>query len=478
MAKLIHHKLIENMDNLEIVAVPLQFTASYFVNKILWYPFIYKDYLYYREDSNILPHPEHELIKRFKFKSIYSFEHDDNYSLQIGIASHNFKLFEINNKTYGIGGQAVGSRVYKDCLKTTNTKYINYHSSEINKEGFINSNDFNVNPDSSGCQLYNPKKQCPYYANGLHLFLFDNVCNNVYSVENNGLPIISGIHPGRHDGHYGYCDNINIEKSKDGLAVFDSTTNILYNERDNKYYLYQRANIGLDARYIQYSTSSDLVNWSEFNLLKIDKSYNHFENNIYCGNFFKIPGVNNYICILPISYKNSNVYTDIKKSETFNLYYSDDCVNWNYVGISNIHEYYKLWAVNSEPILYENKYIFYFSNHKKKTIDTYSISLNRFSCVKTIEKDVVSTITIKLMKFDSKKITLNLKTHENGYIKVQLKDENNQILEGFSFSDFDTIQQNVDVFFYTLTWKTSETVPEEQIFIEIIGTNFNIYAIN
>ena len=270
----------------------------------------------------------------------------------------------------------------------------------------------------------------------------------------------------------------NIEKSKDGLAVFDSTTNILYNERENKYYLYQRANIGLGTRYIQYSTSSDLVNWSEFNLLKIDKSYNHFKNNIYCGNFFKIPGVKNYICVLPISYKNSDSYCDINKTETFNLYYSDDCANWNYVGIINIHEYYQLWAVNSVPILHENKYFFYFSNHKKKTIDTYSMWLNRFSCVKTMKKDVVSTITFKLMQFESKKININLKTHENGYIKVQLKDANNQILEGFSFSDFDTIQQNVDDFFYTLTWKTSEIVPEEQIFIEIIGTNFNIYAIN
>jgi hypothetical protein len=71
-----------------------------------------------------------------------------------------------------------------------------------------------------GCDtIYNNNIPCPYYANGLHLFTLNN---NVFECYNAKLPIISGVNPGRYDGHYGTTNNNDISLSRNGLTVFDS----------------------------------------------------------------------------------------------------------------------------------------------------------------------------------------------------------------------------------------------------------------
>ena len=76
-----------------------------------------------------------------------------------------------------------------------------------------------------GCdKLYDPIQISPYYANGLHLFEFNN---NKLEVINNGLPIITGLNPGRYDGHYGHTNNRDLNSCRNGLTVYDSLGSIV-----------------------------------------------------------------------------------------------------------------------------------------------------------------------------------------------------------------------------------------------------------
>ena len=49
---------------------------------------------------------------------------------------------------------------------------------------------------------------------------------------------------------------------------------------EKKYFLYQRSNFGLGVRHIQYCTSYDLLEWSDFNLVEYNPSINYSDYNI------------------------------------------------------------------------------------------------------------------------------------------------------------------------------------------------------
>jgi hypothetical protein len=474
--ELIQENIIKNSENIQFKVNSLKYEDKFLVNKELRYSFIFNNHFYYKENLTNVDILDNQVTKRLKLLTPLNIENDNEFILNFGIASHNFRLFNLNNNIYGIGGQSLGIENYNHKLiNTKNKKYVEYHDNEVDK--FINSSNYCVN-HLIGNKIYNPSITCPYYANGLHLFLFDNLDNNSFSVENNGLPIVSGIMAGRHDGHYGYCDNINIDKSRNGLTAFDSQTSVLYNNNENKYYLYQRANIGTGIRYIQYTTSNDLINWSEFNLLKINPKINYFKFNFYYSNFFKIKGVNGFIGVLPTNEKIADNYYGLDTIQNYKLYYSNNCIEWNYIGIMGNGKYYKQWLTVGAPILYDNKYYFYITNVQNLSLEIYSLEKNRFSYLSYIKKDIIQKAQFKLMHFEEKNIKINFKTEENGYIFVQLKDENYKIIEGYSFNDFEVISQNISEFEYILSWNNNSMINNDKIYIEIEGVNFNIYSIN
>ena len=465
---LIEANIIQKSSNISISASVFKFEKKIQINETIWYPFIFEKYIYYRIDTSDNK-PEHEMTKRFEIQYDNLIK-DNKYSLKLGIASHNFRLFNINNLNYGIGGQSLGCNNHKEFLNTTNIKYIDYHNNELNK--FIDSRKYDIN-NLSGEKIYSPNIVCPYYGNGLHLFLFSNIDKNAYVELNRGLPILSGIIDGRYDGHYGHHKGMNS-----GLSVYDSNTSILYNYTNKQYFLYQRSNIGTGVRYIQYSTSSDLIKWSSFKLIKMNPPVDYFRTNIYYNNFFKIAGISNYIGILPCNKKINNSYSGLDEKETFQLYYSNDCENWNYIGTMNEHKYYVYWMVCGEPILHDNKYVFYMNNDVEKTLEIYTIEKNRFSYSIPIESDKIGTMYFKLIHINDSQIKLNFKTFEQGYIKIQLRNINNDIIDGYSFNEFNIINDNMNEMEYAISWASSNTnINEKDVYIEIEGKNYSIYSI-
>lgn len=222
--ELINENLILSSENITFKISEFRFENKIFINKNLNYGSLVKynnvNYIYYRDDTiSNKNKPEHEITKRLIIKDVFDIVDDETFSLNLGIASHNFRLFNINNNIYGVGGQALGSKNHNEFINTTNEKYAEYNRSGV----FIGSSHYNIN-HSIGKYLFDPNIPCPYYANGLYLFEFNN--DNITEL-NNKLPIISGVKNGRHDGAYG-----NSNGSNSGLSVFDSTTNILYNEKE------------------------------------------------------------------------------------------------------------------------------------------------------------------------------------------------------------------------------------------------------
>lgn len=457
------------------------------------YPFILqyenKNYLYYRQPTTN-PSPGHEMINRClinynpeeKDSEKINIIDDKNYILDLGIASHNFRLFNINNQLIGLGGQSLNKEILLTS-KTTNTRYLEYNKKTLENNIYLNGKQNNVL--FHGYQdLLNNTFPCPYFANGLHLFKFNDI-NNIYNneninqikIENNELPIINGIHPGRKDGHYGINNN-NFNMENNGLTVYDSNANLLYNKKTQKYYLYHRANIGTGIRYIQYTTSNDLINWSPFNLLNLTPEINKLKSNIYFGNFFKIDDINDYILILPLNKRINNSYNGTDKLIYLELYLSNDCENWNYIGNIGTHIYYKDWMVCGEPLKINNKYYF-FNLDTDYFINSYYIEKNRFSFVTSNNSSEISNIRFKLMIFKDGYIKLNYITLENGYINCQLLDKNENIIEKYSFNDFNIINSNNNEIDKIITWNNNSDIPNNiELYLDIKAFNFNIFAIN
>jgi hypothetical protein len=430
------------------------------------------NYIYYREDIQHTSALDRQITKRLIINDNLELIKDENYSLNLGVASHNFQLFNINNKIYGIGGQALGCTSYNENANTQNETYINYHNNDIK---FISSAIYSIN-SLVGDKLYDPTHFCPYFANGLYLFKMNENLSD-YIVENNKLPILSGIKLGRHDGHYGYADNVNIDNSQNGLTVYDSNTSLLFNNNNNKYYLFQRANIGTGYRYIQYSTSPNLLEWSDWNLLKLNPFKDYFTSNYYTNNFFKIKDVNTYIAILDYTNKMSSNYSDIDKNGKYELYYSNDCENWDFIGNIAPFKYYEDWMVYGEPLIINNKYYFFIRNNSQLNI--YSMSKNRFSFITPKNTDDISSFIFKPVLILNNKILLNFRTFENGFLKIQLLDENKNVITNYSYEQFDTINNNMNEFEFVISWNNNTNIfIDNEIFIEVEGKNYEVYSIN
>jgi len=248
--------------------------------------------------------------------------------------------------------------------------------------------------------------------------------------------------------------------------------------KHNKYYLYQRANMGAGVRFIQYTTSTNLIDWSDFNLINIYPNINIFDNNYYYNNFFSIKDIDIYIGLLPCNKKKADGSNNYESTQYIELYYSKDCINWNYIGVLVEFEYYRDWLMLGQPILKHNKYYFYASDHRCRSINIYSIEKNRFSSAYTIENDKISKINLKLIKLNEPLIKINFKTYSNIFIKIQLLNNNKQIIDNFSFNDFDIIKENLDDLDYTVSWKNNNNIPNNEIYIEIEGINFEIFLLN
>ena len=148
-----YNSVIKNNTLMFVKKVPSSLSLGY--TSLIQYNNI--NYIYYREDIKQDCFLDSQIIKRFIITNKLALLKDKSYSLNLGIASHNFRLFNFNNLWYGIGGQSLGSANYKSFKNITNSEYLNYHKKDIK---FISKNDYGIN-SLAGDKIYDPNHYCP-----------------------------------------------------------------------------------------------------------------------------------------------------------------------------------------------------------------------------------------------------------------------------------------------------------------------------
>jgi hypothetical protein len=452
--------------NIKIIAEKINYSKTININKELHYLSLNNNYIYCKTiNTDIIPNNEKTI--RFNISNPLEPIEDISFGKSYGVASHNMYFFkDKQGKTKAIGGQHYGIGNYEDDIRKNNN-YDEYHKSI----SFINARPYQIT--MSGCHaIYNHNQSCPYYANGLHLFA---EVNNDLVCLNNNLPIISGVHPGRYDGHYGHTNNSTLESCRNGLSVYDSLGSIVYNKEKDLYFMYHRANIGTGRRSIQYSTSKNLLEWGEFNIVNFGQDHDHFGCNMYYSNFFNIPDTNIYLGIIPYIKRVSSEYNSVDTKEEYRLYYSYNCVNYKYVG--NVHENNEIKSLENNYLItnlsyyFDNKMFFYIFNQGNFNI--YTMKKNRYMYV-TNELFNESYFKIKLE--NNKEIKLNINVESNGYLQLELLDENKNPIEEFTFNDFNKIIE-IDSIDYIINWNNKTIIPNNSVYISFKFINARIYSI-
>lgn len=227
-----------------------------------------KEYLFYNKDKNIKQNTN-LIINNKKYNILINHQE----------ISHNFNPFLSKDKTkyYGLGGQ------------------------------FMRQNPY----------IRNYKKICK--ENNINFFQCKN--KGIYLLESNDLinwsfvqdePVIQS------NTKYNNF-TISIEKK---FPCFDSNLCCFYSNIFNKYLLFTRANIKKGVRSIQYLTSDDLIEWSDFQLINLD-TFNDSKDNLYMT---KIIELEDKKLLLGLT-----IYTDHNKNVTesnIKIMTSVDCINW------------------------------------------------------------------------------------------------------------------------------------------------------
>ena len=347
-----------------------------------------------------------------------------------------------------------------------------------------------------GINLWNDVDKNKKYVDGLYLF---EVLENEINCLNDNKPIITKNTIGNYDGFYGTNqDKTDIEKCRNGIMKFDSTGSVIFNEKENMYFLYHRANPISGCRLVQYSKSSDLIHWSEFNLINLDIIKEYAPINIYYSNFFKVPNTDIVIGILPFCDTRERKLTtklfngigrlknmNLIKTNTPQVYvnkfivcYSYDFVNFKYVGdlySTQSYDLENLFLSTNYPKILDNKMYIYLSVLNKQILEVYTLGLNRFFYL-TNNNYEESQIKTKLIELENNSIKMNLTVNPDGYLIAELYYENNEMITGFDFNNFDRLV-NVDSTDVTVSWNSVSEISVDKVFMKIKFYKSKIYTI-
>ena len=250
---------------------------------------------------------------------------------------------------------------------------------------------------------------------------------------------------------------------------------------NNKYFAYFRINTKMGGRQIQYSTSEDMLNWDKYKLLKI-KGFNIDVDHMYHPNIFRYENTKYMIGLI----KHHN--TDMNRL-SYDIIMSKNGIDFQYISTLLSIDAQCMYPVNENGVQleffsfmnglveYNNKFNLYFfellNQELRSVFHEYSCHIDELFYLTT---DYDATCCTKLMKVFDNKIIFNYKCKEDGYIKIKLTDKYDNDIDGFNFTDFDTLNSN-DYEIKELSWKSISEVTHDYVKIHIHMYNSNIYSI-
>ena len=199
-----------------------------------------------------------------------------------------------------------------------------------------------------------------------------------WKIINNKKPIIYNNYPKN--------GVINFEEK---YPLIDSNICCFYSRILKKYILYCRANIQRGIRFVQYTTSNNLIDWSKFNTIK-SNNFDKKKDNYYTFNCIEIFKLNIFFGLVPYT-------NDLEKPTEYSVrkLISSDGVNWHDIGVLFYGE-----PINSTNITrcnthvagifykknIEELYIFLHHNYysKKCSINLYRFNIKNISDLNNI----------------------------------------------------------------------------------------------
>lgn len=477
MIRLVCEEIIKKKENIKLSACKLQYEKDIDLgvkNPIGYFTHIKnnktnENLIFFRSDST-KDYITFEKTHILKIKSYDNFIYDKNQkSKELYCASHNLTPFYDKNKNnmYFIGGKIFPFGNDQNYTKFFGQLVLNYLLDE--------SNYFETNiPHIAFKKVLTHLKPSPIYGAGLYLF------DDNFNVLNNKLPIMHCLHEGRSDPlfeyAYQYCTNVDPKNIKrGGLLEFDTIPSIFYIEKEKKYILYQRANVALKYRHIQYAKSEDLINWSEFNLVNFNRDTNDniCSDNYYHPNFFKLDNCPQYIGIIPY---NLATPEKICAKGVFVLCLSNNAIDYNIYGKTykcNYEPHLETEFICGTPYVQNNKFYFYAYDIHTRLISILYYEKYRMTCIENKEQE--GDIIFNYINFDEF-ISLNFQVEKDGYLCAELLDENDNPIENFTFSDFKELK-DINKFNFKLNWN-GLYLPNCKYHLHLKFTKAKIYAFN
>jgi len=378
-----HHENVEIVTNsptrcetvIDTKKLNLPANSSYYniMKKGNGYDVIFRNKMFWYGGSTCLYNTEEKLIHSIM---------QEKYHL-----NHNFCVFpsKCGTKYYGIGGQH--SPVP---LKGGRKKKI---------EPMISYRDM---------MIVSPDIQSEYHQNGLYLMQSTDKIHWEYVKT---VPVISGIHPGHTDGHFGY-------------SLFDSKICCFYSKILQQYVLFIRANMRKGCRWIQTTRSKDLIHWEPFRLLKMEDAPG-LECNFYHLDVMEYPDVGAFIGLSPYANRDRHP-TEV----CIKLMFSRNGIQWidrgsildtpvcasecrNSTHTTSVFfdrgdHYDMFFNENYNGVLYPKR---------SATVVRYTIPKDRLVGVRS---HGVGTFSFD-MKVRSDHMVLNYACHDGGYLKLTIK---------------------------------------------------------
>ena len=117
---------------------------------------------------------------------------------------------------------------------------------------------------------------------------------------------------------------------------------------------------------------------------------------------------------------------------------------------------------------------FYIYDNINLNLNIYSLKKNRYLYINN-KTDNESVFKIKLDNY-LEEIKLNINVKNNGYLILELLDINKQIINNYSFDEFNKIS-DIDSTYYIASWNNESKIPKNTFYISFKLYNAMIYSI-
>lgn len=378
-----------------------------------------------------------------------------------------FTILYINNE-YKLYYRSCSLPVYKDkinkiyygteelaeheyfCLATS-IDGLNFEKKKYNITNYNNSIDNNILKHDFFCHNFYPfydKKNNKYiaisgvqlYNNGIHLFESLDGINWIYIKK---ILDESYILPGwNHNNHY------------------DSLNCIVYNEKEDNYYIYLRDNKH-NQRFVQYSITKD---FNEFSKCKNIDINNNNDIILYTPGIFKYENTDYYLSIPSVNY--DNIYGNINNST---LMISINNINFNIL-TKDLFEKNNKSSMNINSIVSSsNNLKMYIYSHCNLTEDQYischSFEIDRIQKIICHDFGFIKTDLIQLFN----KLYINYETFNKGYLDIELINKEGIIV-------LNSIKIYNHSYNYEVIWKDEKTITPDFYYIKFNMYNCNLYS--